>query len=194
MPKQVDHHERRLQLLDALWRITRSEGWDAITLRHLAAEAGVSMGMVQHYFTTKDQMLRFAVEMMAEDTKQRIRDRVAALPQPVAPRPFVQTVLTEMIPDADRRAVEAEAADVWVRRFLLPPDPDSPLHNGYDEIRNLVAEQIVLVRPGRADAERDADALIALVDGLIYNIVTGHQTASGATEILAAQLDYVFGR
>jgi AcrR family transcriptional regulator len=194
VPKQVDHHARRLQLLDALWRITRREGWDAITLRHLAAEAGVSMGMVQHYFSTKDQMLRFAVEMMGEDAKQRIRQRVAELPQPVGPRQLVQTVLTEMITNVDRRATEAEAADVWVRRFLLPPDPASPLHNGYDEVKTLISEQILLVRPGRTDAERDADALIALLDGLIYNIVTGHQTARGAIVIIEAQLDYVFGR
>lgn len=193
MPKQVDHHARRLQLLDAMWRITRRDGWDAISLRHLAAEAGVSMGMVQHYFVTKDQMLRFAVEMMAEDTKQRIRARVAALPQPVPPRQLVQTVLTEMIPDAERRAEEAEAAQVWVRRFALAPDPDSPLASGYTDVKNLLAEQIAQVRPGKADAERDADALIALLDGLIYNIVTGHQTARTANAIISAQLDYVFG-
>lgn len=194
MPKQVDHHARRLQLLDALLRITRRDGWDAISLRHVAAEAGVSMGMVQHYFTTKDEMLRFAVEMMAEDTRERIRQRVAELPQPVGPRVLVQTALTEMIPDADRRANEAFGADLWVRRFLLAPKPDSPLHNGYDDVKGFVADQIVLVRAGRADAERDAEALIALIDGLTYNIVTGHQNAKTAIAILRAQLDYVFGR
>ena len=174
-------------------RIVRRDGWDAITLRGLAAEAGVSMGMVQHYFTTKEQMLRFAVEMMAEDTRQRIRQRVAELPQPIAPRTLVQTVLTEMIPDADRRPDEAEGAQVWVRRFLLPPDPDWPLSNGYAEVKTAVADQIQLVRPGKADAERDADALVALLDGMIYHIVTGNLTARAATAIISAQLDYVFG-
>lgn len=194
MPKLVDHHARRLQLLDAVLRISRRDGWDAISLRHVAAEAGVSMGMVQHYFSTKDEMLRFAVEMMAEDTRERIRRRMAELPQPVSPRLLVQTALTEMIPDADRRANEPLGADVWVIRFLLAPKPDSPLHNGYDEVKGFVADQITLVRAGRADAERDAEALISLVDGLIYNIVTGHQNAKTAIVILRAQLDYVFGR
>lgn len=173
--------------------ITRRDGWDAISLRHVAAEAGVSMGMVQHYFTTKDQMLRFAVEMMGEDTKQRIRARVAALPQPIAPRRLVQLVLTEMIPDPQRRPEEAQAAEVWVRRFAITPDPDSPLASGYDDVKNLFADQIGQVRPGKAAAERDADALIALLDGLIYNIVTGNQTARTANAIMRAQLDYVFG-
>jgi AcrR family transcriptional regulator len=193
VPKQVDHHARRLQLLDAMMIITRRDGWDAISLRHVAAEAGVSMGMVQHYFTTKDQMLRFAVEMMAEDTKQRIRARVAALPQPIAPRQLVATVLTEMIPDAARRPEEAQAAELWVRRFAIAPDPNSPLAGGYDDVKNLLAGQIGQVRPGKAAAERDADALIALLDGLIYNIVTGNQTACIANAIMLAQLDYVFG-
>ena len=173
--------------------ITRRDGWDAISLRHVAAEAGVSMGMVQHYFTTKDQMLRFAVEMMGEDTKQRIRARVAALPQPIAPRRLVQIVLTEMIPDPQRRPEEAQAAELWVRRFALAPDPNSQLASGYDDVKNLFADRIGQVRPGKAAAERDAEALIALLDGLIYNIVTGKQTARTANAIMRAQLDYVFG-
>ena len=96
MPKQVDHQARRLELLDALMRITRADGWDAISLRKVAAEAGTSLGTVQHYFSTKEEMLRFAVEMMAEDTRRRIRERVAALPQPHPPRVLVETVLTEI--------------------------------------------------------------------------------------------------
>lgn len=190
VPKQVDHHARRLVLLDALWRITRREGWDAISLRKLAAEAGVSMGMVQHYFTTKDEMLRFATEMMAEDTRRRIRERLAELTQPIRPRTLVETVLTEMIPDARRRDVEAEAAGVWVRRFLLRPESRATLNQGLADVRALLTEQITLA--GNADAERDADGLIALIDGLNYDIVAGSQTAASARAILCGQLDYVF--
>jgi AcrR family transcriptional regulator len=152
------------------------------------------MGMVQHYFTTKDQMLRFAVEMMAEDTRERIRRRIAGLPQPPEPRLLVRTVLAEMIPDVRRRQVEAEAAGVWVRRFLLQPDTESPLVRSYDDVRDFLVGQILLGRDGSpADADRDANALIALIDGLNYNIVTGHQTARTALVILDAQLDHVFG-
>ena len=195
MPKQVDHHARRLELLDALMRIASRDGWDAISLRHVAAEAGVSMGMVQHYFTTKDQMLRFAVEMMALDTRERIRARVAALPPPLTPRVLVGTVLTEMIPDAERRPAEADAAGIWVRRFLLTPDSRAALRQGFEDVRGMLIEQIRLARPGRspAAAERDALGLIAMVDGLIYNLVTGYLTTPDATAVLDAQLDRVLG-
>jgi TetR/AcrR family transcriptional repressor of bet genes len=196
MPKQVDHAARRLDLLDALWRITRSDGWDAISLRKVAAEAGVSMGMVQHYFTTKDEMLRFAIEEMAEDTRRRCRERVAELTEPHTPRLLVQTVLTEMIPRASRRAEEAVGAAVWIRRYTLRPESWAVLNNGAADLKAFVTEQIRQSRgpdATPADAERDAGGLIALLDGLIVNIVAGAQTAESATDILHAQLDYVFG-
>jgi TetR/AcrR family transcriptional repressor of bet genes len=193
MPKQVDHHARRLDLLDALMRITRRDGWEGVSLRKVAAEAGVSMGMVQHYFGTKDEMLRFAIEMMAEDVRQRIRERVADLPQPPAPRVLVETVLSEMIPRASRRPTETEGAAVWMRRFLLSPESLASLGKGAEELRTGLTQQILLARPGdQAGAERDAGGLIALIDGLIFNIVVGQLNEDSATEILRAQLDYIF--
>lgn len=198
MPKQVDHQARRLTLLDAMWRITRREGWDAISLRKLAAEAGVSMGQVQHYFTTKDEMLRFAVEMMAEDTRQRVRERVAALPQPYTPRRLVETALTEMIPDFSRRSEEAEAADVWLRRFMLPPEHTTALAQGGNELVAFLVDQIRLSRgdtgpDAQAAAERDAGGLIAMLDGLIFNMVVRHQTTESAIATMRTQLDFVMG-
>jgi AcrR family transcriptional regulator len=193
MPKQVDHHARRLELLEALMRITRSDGWDGVSLRKVAAEAGVSMGMVQHYFATKDEMLRFAIEMMAEDVRTRIRERVAELPQPPSPRLLVETVLTEMIPRTSRRASEAEGAEVWMRRFLLRPESRAILNKGAEDLRAGLVQQILLARPGdSAAAERAAGGLMALIDGLIFNIVVGQLDEHSATAILRAQLDYIF--
>ena len=66
MPKQVDHQARRQEIADAVLRLAASQGLDAVTLRHVAAEAGVSMGRVQHYFATKDEMLLFAFQVISE--------------------------------------------------------------------------------------------------------------------------------
>ena len=69
---------------------------------------------------------------------------------------------------------------------LLGQDPSLKLRAG------LIA-QILLARPGdQAGAERDAGALMALIDGLIFNIVVGQLDADTATEILRGQLDYIF--
>ena len=61
MPKQVNREERRRDIAAAVLRIVTTRGVEAASLRAVAAEASVSMGAVQHYFTTKDEMLRFAL-------------------------------------------------------------------------------------------------------------------------------------
>ncbi|HEY7592139.1 MAG TPA: TetR/AcrR family transcriptional regulator [Actinophytocola sp.] len=194
MPKKIDHQTRRLELTEALWRITRREGWDAISLRKVAAEAGVSMGMVQHYFTTKDEMLAFAIEMISEDARMRIRARIAKLPQPVPPRRLVWTVLSEMLPRPSRRATEVEAADVFVRRFMLSPRSAARFRADGAELRTAVRDQILLARKGsEADADRDAGGLIALFNGLMFEFVAGDQTSETALATLRAQIEFVFG-
>lgn len=193
MPKKIDHTVRRLELTEALWRLSRRDGWEAISLRKVAAEAGVSMGMVQHYFTTKDEMLRFALEMISEDVQARIRARVASMPQPLTPRGLVETVLTEMIPRPSRRRTELDAAAVFIRRFMLKPGSAAHLAAGGAELKALLTEQIRLSRDSGDDtAERDAGGLLAMLDGLMFAIVTGEQTSEGALDILHTQLDHVF--
>jgi AcrR family transcriptional regulator len=194
VPKKIDRQARRQELIDALMRLTRREGWDAISLRKVAAEAGVSMGMVQHYFTTKDEMLRFAIEIMSEDVRGRIRARVAKLPEGHSPRLLVWTVLSEMIPSPARRKDEAEAAKVWVRRFLLSPASAARFAREGAELKQGIKEQILLGRKGsEADAERDAGGLLAMFNGLMYEFVAGVQTSESALATLRAQVEFVFG-
>ncbi|MGH3876870.1 MAG: TetR/AcrR family transcriptional regulator [Actinophytocola sp.] len=196
MPKKIDHRARRLELTEALWRITRREGWDAISLRKVAAEAGVSMGMVQHYFTTKDEMLRFAIEMIEEDVRERVRARVATLPEPHDPRLLVWTILSEMIPSPTRREAEVEATNVFVRRFTLSPASAARFARSGAELRAGLKQLILLARDGSgtdADADRDAGGLVSLLNGLLFDFVTGEQTSETALETLRAQLDFVFG-
>jgi AcrR family transcriptional regulator len=194
VPKKIDHQARRHELNLALMRITRRDGWDAISLRKVAAEAGVSMGMVQHYFSTKDEMLRFAIEMITEDVRRRIRARVATLPENHSPRLLVWTVLSEMIPSPARRTEEVEAAYVFVRRFLLSPSSAAQFTRDGAELKQAIKDQILLGRKGSdADAERDAGGLVAMLNGLMYEFVAGAQTSESALDTMRAQVEFVFG-
>ncbi|MGO8957818.1 MAG: TetR family transcriptional regulator [Streptosporangiaceae bacterium] len=53
MPKQVDHQQRRWHIGEAVLRLIATRGLEAARLRNVAAEAEVSMGTVQHYFTSR---------------------------------------------------------------------------------------------------------------------------------------------
>jgi len=85
MPKQVDHEERRRTIAEAVVRVVSTHGVEAASLRAVAAEAGVSMGAVQHYFTTRDEMLRFALAhgntLLAERGARLLAEQMPTTPR-----------------------------------------------------------------------------------------------------------------
>lgn len=72
MPKIVDHDERRLELVDATWRIIAKLGIEGATMREIATEAGFANGALKPYFPTKDTLLAFAFSHVFNRTNRRI--------------------------------------------------------------------------------------------------------------------------
>lgn len=52
--------DRRAELLDAAVRVIQRMGFERMRLRDVATEAGVSIGLLQHYFETREQLGREA--------------------------------------------------------------------------------------------------------------------------------------
>ncbi len=98
MPKQVDHDERRESIAYALWRVVDQQGWAKASMREVAREAGVSLGQLQHYFSSRAEMLAFAMEFASEQTSRRVGRGLMSLSQPPHPRDVLRLVLTEMLP------------------------------------------------------------------------------------------------
>lgn len=65
MPKRVDHEERRAQIAEALVRVAARRGLHAVGMRDVAAEAGVSLRLVQYYFETKENLLFYGLQHLA---------------------------------------------------------------------------------------------------------------------------------
>lgn len=67
-------------------------------MREVAGEAGVSPGQLQHYFSSRAEMLAFAMEFASEQTSRRVSRSLRSLDQPPHPRDVLRVVLTEMLP------------------------------------------------------------------------------------------------
>lgn len=60
MPKIVDHDERRAHIADAVMRIIARDGFERVTMREIATEAGYAHGAIVRYFPNKDSLLEAA--------------------------------------------------------------------------------------------------------------------------------------
>ncbi|SEU14577.1 TetR/AcrR family transcriptional regulator [Nonomuraea wenchangensis] len=193
MPRQVDHQARRRQIADALLRIVDREGLEGVSLRHVAAEAGVSMGSVQHYFATKDQMMIFALIHVHE----RIYQRVNACLDPRSPRDLVRSAIIEMLPLDDERRTEARIALAFLARSAVDPEYAATLREGYPYHAVFFAEQIRRAQQnGEAPAdlvpEQEAVILFAITQGLVNPTLIGHHTEETVIDALDRHLDRVF--
>lgn len=72
MPKQVNHEERKLIIAEATWKVIIDKGIEGATVRSIADEANLSIGALRHYFTSQEELLIFAWELVKEKVTNRI--------------------------------------------------------------------------------------------------------------------------
>lgn len=101
MPKIVDPAERRQLITEALLRVIARDGLGGVSLRNVAAEAGATAGMVQHYFASKDEMMSFALRAASARYEERIVHAVGALGPDARPAATVRAVLSNYIPQSE---------------------------------------------------------------------------------------------
>jgi AcrR family transcriptional regulator len=60
--RQIQAEERRLQILDAALTVFAEKGYRGTSIKDIAAAAGMSQGLMYHYFKSKEELLRATVE------------------------------------------------------------------------------------------------------------------------------------
>lgn len=196
MPKRVDPVERRRSIAEAVFRVTAERGVEAASLRDVAAEAGVSMGMVQHYFDTKDEMLLFALQYMRERIASRLQERLVHMPS-VSLRDIVRAVLTELLPTEEDTRAEAIISVGFYSRAAVTPDYAAGLREGLRMMLDIITRHLEAARSGGEmrtgiEPEKAAESLFWFAHGLVGPLLVGLYTPEAALAMLDRQLDQVF--
>jgi len=74
MPKIVDHDVQREKFARAVIRLVAREGLEGMTMRAVAAEAGLSYGSLFHYFNSKDELLMHAIRFSTSEQTRRVNE------------------------------------------------------------------------------------------------------------------------
>jgi AcrR family transcriptional regulator len=192
MPKLVDHEARRRELVDAAWRVIQRGGVEGATVREIAAEAGCSPGSLRYYFPAQDELLGFAMEVVAD----RVRERIATLEPGGDVRDAVERLLEQVLPLDEERRTEME---VWLA-FSAGAQADAKLRAQRDETHKALRRFVRRTIDALADAglmrlelsrELETSRLHALIDGLALHGVTSPETMTPRRmrKVLRAHLD-----
>ncbi|WP_192497210.1 TetR/AcrR family transcriptional regulator [Gulosibacter chungangensis] len=169
-------------ILEAVLRLAARRSSQLITIREIAAEAGVSVGRLQHHFGSRDDLITQAFEhhlLLVVERFNALREASG----PVVER--MERVLREVA-----IARSWERSTIWVDIIAR-----AVVSEKYREIANVINEHwrnlfVELVQEGvdsgefrvRSSVEDAASHLIAVSDGLSMLVVSGGESAveSGA--------------
>ncbi|TJZ45399.1 TetR/AcrR family transcriptional regulator [Streptomyces piniterrae] len=189
---------RRREIAEAVWRIAAGRGLESASMREIAAEAGVSLRVVQYAFGSKHRLLVEALRLLHEENEARARARVARLPDPTDPRAMLRTVLGEFLPlDAQRRMALRVFVAYYVRSLTDPALAEVFLHSE-QPLEELVAALIRQAGPDGGlesglDPWREADLLVSGVTGLGLDVLHGRRTMAEVWRTVDYHLDRILG-
>jgi TetR/AcrR family transcriptional regulator, transcriptional repressor of bet genes len=189
MPRRVDHELRKRQITDAVVRITVKGGLGSATFREVAAEADVSVRLVQYYFGTKDQLLLETQRHVADRSVARIRRLQAEAGD--TPRDIVRTIMRSFIPvDDESRDAMLMYVGLFTAALLDPVLKRKEAAEVPASMRRVFTEQLrrARLRAG-VDPQREALILLVVVTGLSQGVLDGQITPADAFDAIDYSLN-----
>lgn len=110
MPKVGMQPIRRRQLIDATLDTINDVGINDATIAQIARRAGVSTGIISHYFKDKNGLL----EATMRDVTRQLRDAVAVRLTPLADAPTETRLLAIVEGNFDETQLHSAAMKAWL--------------------------------------------------------------------------------
>ncbi|MFI8262378.1 MULTISPECIES: TetR/AcrR family transcriptional regulator [unclassified Streptomyces] len=198
MPKRVDHEERRAQIAEALIQVAGRRGLHAVGMRDVAAEAGVSLRLVQYYFETKEKLLFYGLRHLTDRFTARVGARLAAAGPDPGPRATVEALLLASLPtDEESRTFHllySSYAILSVTDEALAAQPfiDNPDAAEHALTGLLEQAQASGAADPDVDARTEAISLLAMAATMGTSILVGQRSPESAIAVLRHHLDRIF--
>ena len=173
MPKIVDHDERRRVIVEALWRVVARDGAHEVSVRHVAAEAGMPKSSIGHYVGTMPQLMGLAVDQQVQENT----DYLLSLDLLNMDADMATEVLYSLVPVSERRR---HMSGVWLllaAQAGADPEFAEVLHRLNASVAEGIGDLLRgMQQKGLVDSSRDVARevrrLHALIDGLALQCMT----------------------
>ncbi|OIH95156.1 TetR/AcrR family transcriptional regulator [Curtobacterium sp. MCBA15_001] len=182
MTRSIELEERRRIVSEAACRVLARDGLRAVSVRNVAAEAGLPPSTVRYTFPTQASVREHALDLVFDGTAARID----ALPADLRGTEYAHAVLVELLPLDHERRIEL---DVYLAlgTAALTDAELRPFHDRVvADMQDWCGRVLRAVGVPEADMAYEACRLHALVDGLAMQVVRlpAGADAAWATDLL----------
>lgn len=182
MPRAVDRGAKRAAIIEAVWGLIAEHGFEGVTFRRVAAAASVSVGLVQHHFADRDDLIREGCRRILALAE----DGFTAARRDASPAETLWALVSREIPTSPAFRVGLVIWNAYRAKSLEDPEIATMIVDAEAGRRALAAS--LLAALGRSDADRAAQRLLALTDGLALRVLVGAIDAEEALALLRAEI------
>jgi AcrR family transcriptional regulator len=167
MPKIVDHDRRRREIAVLTLDVMRAVGIENASIRSIAQRGGISMGVLTHYFKTKDDLVVFTFRWLADQSYGQL-DKAIENCKPGLDS--LETAIEAMFPKAREEAALSLWMSLWDRAVRNPRFARE--HRDYyrrwrQYIKRFLTEAVKLKQvPRNLNIGTATDLIVAAADGL----------------------------
>ena len=177
VPKLVDHDVRRREIAQAVWAVIAERGIEGVTLRSVAAEAGVSVGRIQHYYASREELVRDSCRELLKAATQRFE-----AVDDTTPVEKLRRLVLGRIPTTPEFAIGTSIWLAYEAKSVDDPVIAELVQRGH--AGGVQEAAALLSECGVADASAVALRLMATAEGLAIRVLVGGLEPRGATELL----------
>jgi DNA-binding transcriptional regulator YbjK len=171
-----------------------SEGLAAVTHRAVAKEAGVPLAATTYYFSSKDELIGEALDVLVADEIERLTARARELGDEIrSPRAAAAAVAEVLFPDSEAVGGLLAKLELYLEAARRPGLHKTAAHwqHAFTELARSSLELA-----GVADPERLAPLLVAAADGILMHAlsegVRGEPDVAGMRRLLEQLFALIF--
>lgn len=177
VPKLVDHDVRRREIAQAVWAVIAERGIEGVTLRSVAAEAGISVGRIQHYHASREELVRDSCRELLKAATQRFE-----AVDDTTPVERLRRLVLGRIPTTPEFAIGTSIWLAYEAKSVDDPVIAELVQRGH--AGGVQEAAALLGECGVADAPAVALRLMATTEGLAIRVLVGGLEPRAATELL----------
>ncbi|WP_127793838.1 TetR/AcrR family transcriptional regulator [Agromyces sp. LHK192] len=174
--------ERRTEIIVAVWSVILAKGIAGVSIRAVATAAGVSIGLVQHHFPTKEVLIRESAAAMIAGSTARF------LATEADDEAAVRDLVVHAIPVSPGQRDGVVIWHAYLAGSVADPELAALLRDAKSGQERELADRLSTGR-AVADAARLARTLIAVADGLSSRVIAGGLDGDEAVETALAAID-----
>lgn len=181
--------ERKTEIMEAVERLLARGGAGAVTMRSVAAEADVSLRLVQYYGRTKEELLAATLDRHADRSVERWRAR-ARQGSPLTTIETVRTFFDEALPvDDTRRAFHRVGVAMEAMALSAPAGSARPYEKQLGGLAVHLAHELQGGGLDPGAARIVAWEVMGLAHGVGTLVMTGQLSDDDARTLIGSYVD-----